>query len=152
MPIHSTASELNFRKSVKKYLVDNLSPVPVTFDKGLKDPVLGGRSTKKWLSVLFGDIERGYLTEAWVQVYVLTRQDAEGDEQAGLSDSVLAVLSDRDQTDGFRRIPLYDASLDPWSEVGSIIVQEVLEGGSFVLADETKVKEISARLRWGSKV
>jgi hypothetical protein len=52
-----------------------------------------------------------------------------------------------------QRIPFYDTSMSPWTEIGFMSVQDVWDAPSVEMTeDETKLKVFSVRLRWGSKM
>ena len=156
MALDPTARESNLRDSIKKFFVDNIArgeSIPITFDRGLVNPRLQGQVTKKWVSLIFGPMERGYLSSAFLQIYICTREDNEGFKLAQLGDKVMGILHDSNHTDGMARIPFYRSlENEPWELIGAIVVQEVIEGGSFDIEDETKVKLLTARLRWASKI
>ena len=156
MVLDPTARESNVRDSIKKFLVDGLNRtdrIPVTFDRGLKAPVLQGQSVDRWVSVLFGEMDRSAMSEAYLQVYACTRRDNEGFRLAQLGDKILGYFSDTSQTDGMARIPFYrSAENDPWELLGALLVQDVMEGPSFDIEDETKVKLFTVRLRWAAKI
>ena len=156
MALDPTAREANVRDSLKKYFVDSLHPTyPVMFDKGLRTPDLLGTPgpTDKWVSINFGTMDRGTLSEHMLTIYCCTRRDGEGFKLAQLSDTVMGFLSDSGETDGMRKIPFYRSyPSKAWELIGGIVVQEVVESQQFEADDETKYKILNARLRWGSKI
>jgi len=156
MALDPTAREANVRDSIKKYFVDSMHPTyHLMFDKGLTTPnVQGTPSTiDRWISVNFGMMDRGDLSEHYLTIYCCTRKDNEGFKLAQLTDTVMGYLSDDTATHGMRTIALYRSYQDQaWSLIGGLLVQEVLESQQFVADDETKYKVLTVRLRWSSKI
>ena len=156
MALDPTARESNLRDSVKKYFVDSLHPTyQLIFDRGLATPRVQGTPSEvdKWISVNFGPMDRGTLSEHSLTVYCCTRKDNEGFKLAQLSDTVMGFLSDDTQTDGMRRIDLYRSyESQAWVKLGAMVVQEVTESQQYEADDETKYKILTVRLRWASKI
>jgi hypothetical protein len=150
-----TAFESNAKNSLKKFFVDELEDIcPISFDKSLTAPdIRTDRTIKKWIFCYFKGLSRTSLSEYFLELFIMTRQDAEGAALAALSDSVFALLVDENQTDGAKRIPFYDTSSHPWSELTNMVVQNIIDMPSFdVPVDETKFKSLSVRIRWGTKI
>ena len=157
MALDNTAKEANIQDSIKKYFVDNLyrtDGIALSFDKSIAVPKLTGqpRTVTRWVNIAIGSIDMGYLAEIVLNIYCCTIKDNEGFRLAHLRDIVIDYLSDRTQTDGMRRIPLYRSYADQeWTKIGSMVVQEIIESDRIIADDETKYKIITARLRWGCK-
>jgi hypothetical protein len=156
MVLDPTAREANVRDSIKKYFVDSLHPTyQLMFDKGLSTPDLTGTPgpTDKWISINFGMMDRGDLSEHILTIYTCTRRDNEGFKLAQLTDTVMGFLSDTTRTDGMARIPLYRSYPNQaWELIGGIVVQEVIESQQLQVDDETKYKILNVRLRWSAKI
>lgn len=158
MALDATARETNFRDSVKKFFEDNIDTaegIPVTFDVTLSMPDYRDRKVDRWVAVSFGPIQLGTLASAMFKVTIATRQDAEGFKQAQVRDTVMGYLTDDTKTDSMARIPLYRSHQDPaaWTLLdGGIIIQDIIEGESWLAEDKTKVKTLDVRARWGSKL
>jgi hypothetical protein len=156
MALDPTAREANIRDSIKKYFVDSMHPqYHLMFDKGLRTPNVQGTPSgvDRWISVNFGSMDRGDLSEHFLTIFCCTRKDNEGFKLAQLSDTVLGYLSDDVATHGMKQIDFYRSYQDQaWSKIGGILVQEVLESQQFQADDETKFKILTARLRWSSKI
>jgi len=149
----ATALELNFRKSLTKYLIDSLPEVNFMFDWSAADPDVRSKTMTQWIVVDLKKFERGHLSEAWVDFFVSTRQDMDSWDNSQLADTLVAIFFDDTKTDGLARIPLYDGGVTPWVQVGAILAQELFEfPPRYVIEDETKVKIVSARFRWASKI
>lgn len=158
MALDPSAREANIRDSVKKFFVDNIYRIAgydLTFDRGIARPLLQGTPSDvdKWVSVNFGPIDMSELSEHSLMVYCCTRKDNEGFKLAQLRDTVLGYLSDTAQTDGMKRIDFWRSFPgQPWTLLGAMVVQEVIESEQFEADDETKYKILTVRLRWGSKI
>ncbi len=157
MSLEPTARESNVRDSIKKYFVDNLhniEGVELTFDKTLSTPpVKQGVQVNRWVSVKFGQMTFGYLSEVFLDVACCTRQDSEGYKLAQLRDTVVGYLTDITYSDGMCRIPFYRSrATGAWTLLGAMQVQDVSESAQMELEDETKYKIITVRLRFASKV
>lgn len=157
MALDPTARESNFRDSIKKYVIDSLKyaeDIQISFDKSIGSaPKLQGREVDKWVTINIGAIERGSMSEADIHFYPSTRQDEEGFKLAQLGDKVVGILSDTSMTDGIRRIALYRSHpTDPWEVIGHLLVCDVKESPQYMTTDETKYKQITARIKWASKI
>ena len=151
MALDPTAREANVRDSIKKYFVDALEPqTTVMFDKGVSTP---DNAVEKWVSVNFGMMDMGTVSDFYLRVYCFTRKDNEGFKLSQLRDLVMGFLSDTSQTDGMARIPFYRSyESQAWVLLGALLVQEVVESEQLLLDDETKYKILTVRLRWGAKI
>jgi len=156
MALDASARLANIIDSLKKYFVDSLETTEgkeVVFDKSLSDPDLKDKSTDRWVVINFGAIDMGTLSEIYLDIFICSRKDPEGFKNAQLRDVVMGYLSDTTQTDGMARISLYQSSATvAWTLIGAFVVQEVTEGQSFDAEDQTKFRQLTARLRWASKI
>jgi len=156
MPLDPTAREANVRDSIKKYFVDSLTPqYYLMFDKGMSKPNVQGTPSEvdRWISINFGAMDRGTLSEHDLRIYCCTRKDNEGFKLAQLTDTVLGFLSDATATHGMKSIPLYRSYQDQaWTLIGGLLVQEVTESQQVIADDETKYKILNVLLRWSSKI
>jgi hypothetical protein len=153
--LNPLAQESNVQSSLKKFFVDVFGDA-VTFDISLASPDLrkrGPDAIKRWYNVDFGEFGRRDLSEYMFDVYCLSRQDLEGVELAKMADTVMSLLVDSSKTDGLARVPLYDTSKSPWELLTSMVVQDVWDAPVLNMAeDETKIKILSVRLRWGTSL
>jgi len=151
--LNALSKESNVTSSLKKYLVDALG-ASVTFDISLQAPDIrsqGPDVIKQWYNVDFGPFGRNALAEYDFNLFCLSRQDPEGVELAKQTDIIVDLLTDSDKTDGMKRIPLYDTEEVPWVQIGSMVVQEIWDAPVLSeIADETKIKILSVKLRWGA--
>ncbi|MFZ3044704.1 MAG: hypothetical protein WA151_02220 [Desulfatirhabdiaceae bacterium] len=148
-----TASEVNLRYSLKRFLIPQIKTVRgknISFDITLLDPNLNDKSVSEWIVVKIGNMGRGGMSSLLVDFVCLSRKDFEGDKLAGLSDVVFDVMTDSEQPDGKRRIPFYNPTPTP-TQFGSLLVQDCKDGGEMFAPDRTKVKIINCRLRWAAK-
>jgi hypothetical protein len=154
MSLDPTARETNVKDSIKKYIVEKMGGYcPITFDRSLSEPILQGRKVDKWLSVIFGDLSRGYFSEITVDFFCCTRQDNEGYRNSQLVDTLVGHLTDTTQTDGMARIPFYQSHpTDPWVLIGGLIVHSIVETKMLSTEDETKYKVISPRILFASRI
>jgi hypothetical protein len=152
MTLDATATRDNLRKSVKKYLIDTLATGPdaktIYFDRGFLPPE---KNLPQWLSVRFGSMNRSGMALWIVDVICATRGDMDGDVLGQLSDVVFDAMTDLNQQDGKRRIPLYNVSVTPWVEIGAVVVVKVLDGEEAESSDKTKFQTLSCHLRWAVK-
>ena len=158
MSLDATAKTSNIKDSVKKHFVDNIQiaeGITVTFDKALTTPNLQGKGVNRWVSIRFGEMEIDFLSDILLEVFCCTRQDSEGFKLAQVRDKVVEYLSVDPTTSNtnLKRIVFYRSYFDqPWVEIGSLLVQEIIESGEMVSVDETKYKILTVRLRTASKV
>ena len=149
------SKESNVRASLKKYFVDALGS-SVTFDTTLASPdtrTQGTTAIKQWYNIDFKDFSRDALALYNFDIYILSRQDAEGVKLAECVDTIMDLLVDSNITDGMRRIDLFDVSEEPWSLIGGMVVQEIWDDPVyFPLEDETKMKVFAVKMRWGAAI
>ena len=155
MSLDPTSRESNLRDSIIKFFVDNIyttEGIEVSFDKGLARPKIQGQpiEVEKWVIINFGAMEMSALSSHQIQVFCCSRRDNEGFKLAQLRDKVMGYLTDSTQTDGFRRINLYQSQT--WTKVGGILITDIIESQQFESEDETKYKILSCSLRWASKI
>jgi hypothetical protein len=155
MTLDATAREANIRDSLKKFFVDTYS-VPMSFDKALSQPDLQGRTVHKWINVIIHVSEISILSDILVHVYCCTRQDNEYFKLSQLRDTVVEQLSvdpNSGQSDNMKRITFYQSHpVNPWTEIGKLLVTEVFESIPMEGPDETKYKILTVRLRAPAKV
>lgn len=153
--MNSLSKETNVRGSLKKFFVDNLG-IAVTFDTSLASPDLraqGIDSVNQWYNIDFGEFGRNELAEFYFDIYILSRQDPEGVLLIQNTDTVMGLLLDSTKTDGMKRIPLYDVSVLPWVFLTNMVIQDIWDSPSAeVIEDETKIKLLSVKMRWGAKI
>ncbi|TET75874.1 MAG: hypothetical protein E3J43_07615 [Candidatus Heimdallarchaeota archaeon] len=157
MALDPTAREANFRDSIKKYFVDNLETtenIPLTFDKALSSPNLQGKAVHKWVTVLFGSIHIGTMSEIYFRIFCCTRQDNEGFKLAQLKDTVMGYLiNDGTVGDGQVRVPFYRSYANQaWTLLGSLLVIDVIPSDQLEAPDETKYIILTVRLKTASKM
>ena len=152
MALDSTAREANIWDSIKRYFLGNLS-YTLTFDKALSVPEIRNKIVDRWVSFALDDIVMGDLSTIQLSIYCCTRQDKEWHKLAQVRDSVYESLIDVTKTDTMRRIMLYASHpTDAWTEIGTLMVDEIVESPRMEADDETKFKIIHVRLRTASKV
>lgn len=158
MTLDPTSRESNFRDSMKKFFVDNLTTtegIPVLFDSTLTTPNIRGRSVDRWYKVLFGNLYRDTMSDAIVRVVCCTKEDNEGFKLAQLGDKLLGYLTvDPSDSSGdkTKHIDFYQSNVQPWVKIGGIIVQNIDEIGEDFSPDKTKFKTFIVRLRFASKL
>ena len=157
MTLDSTARRANIKDSIKKWAVDDIERLPdrpVIFDKWLSTPKIAGNIAKKWVGFDLGPIDRGTLAEILLEIYCCTRNDQEGFKLAQLTDNVMEQLTDKNTTDGMKRIPFYKSArlAADWVLLGALVVQDVKESGELYAEDATKFVILSCRLRTAMKI
>jgi len=159
MALDATARESNLIDSIKKYLVDNLNTTEdifLSFDRFVNaDEIVktAPPAITRWVSVVFGEIDRDIMGFINVDLYCCTRRDAEGYRLAQLCDTVMGYLTDTDETDTMKRITLYRSRASgSWTEIGKLLVHEIIESPRMVAPDESKYKILTAVLRWSAKI
>lgn len=156
MTLDPTARRANIKDSLKKFFVEELEDgkgVELMFDKSLASPDLLGHDVNRWVNIDIGDLDRGYMSQIHIEIYCATRKDSEGFRLAQLTDTVMELLTDPDISDGMKRIPFYRSHpTDPWTSLGSLVVQEIIESREMESVDETKYIIMSCLLRTASKI
>lgn len=157
MALDPTARRSNAQDSLKKFFIDNLTTtegIYLRFDRIIKTPQVQGHELDRWISVIFGGLERMALGRFTADLYCATRRDNEGFRLAQLTDTVMGYLTDADQVDGRRRITLYRSrAVGSWTQLdGGIVVQNIQESAQFDADDLTKYIILTPTFRWGMKV
>lgn len=152
MALDATAKKQNVRMSLRKYLIDEINGgarKSVFFDLGFSLPSID--SLNEWVSVQFGPMQRWGLSETSMDVILVTRKDPEGNHLDELSDVVFEILTDNSKPDGLRRIVLYNTSESIWTEIGSLLVDDIKDTGDMTSSDNTKFQVLSCRIKWVAK-
>jgi hypothetical protein len=150
MSLDPTSQKSNFYFSLKKYIIDNLSTVdgilPI-FDKFLPPD----KSVSRWLFVQQGILDLATLSSYNFKIYCVHRQDYEGDRLTELVDIVKGYFSsDITRTDGFIRIPFYNAATG--SLLSSMIITDCMESDSAEAPDQSKFLILSIIAKMASKI
>ena len=152
MALDATARESNIWDSIKKYFIDNLS-YALSFDKALSAPNLRGTAVDRWVAFTLNDMVLGDMSSIMLDIYVCSRQDNEWHKLSQVRDTVYELLIDTTMTDTMRRIPFYQShATNPWTLIGSLMIDEITESARMEAEDETKFRIIHCRLRTASKV
>ena len=152
MTLDATGRESNIWDSIKKYFVDNLS-YSLSFDKALSTPNLRGTAVDRWVAFTLNDMIIGDMSSIMLDIYCCSRQDNEWHKLSQVRDTVFELLIDTDKTDTMRRIPFYQShATNPWTLIGALLVDEIMESARMEAEDETKFKILHVRLRTSSKV
>lgn len=149
MILDQTSKKRNFVYSMKKFIVSeiytNLGILPI-FDEFLPPDI----SETQWLFVDFGNLDRDCVSSFSLEIYCVTRRDYEGDALHELVDKVVGAFTDNTTTDGFKRIPFYDAVT--LVQNGSMIVTDCMEGkGGLEAPDKSKFTILTITARMASK-
>jgi hypothetical protein len=148
--LDSTAQKRNFYYSLKKYVIDNLftgNNIYLLFDNFLPPD----SSVNRWVAVIQLPLNRDTLSEYGFELYCVTRRDYEGEQLTELIDLVAGYfLSDTTQTDGFMRIPFYDAVTQIRN--GSMVITNCSEGNQMEAPDQSKFIVLSITAKMASKV
>lgn len=155
MAIEPTSSMVNFKYSMRKYLVDNLvtaEGLELTFDRTLADPYTpktSNPSLTNWLLVKFNNVRLNTMSTAVLEINCCTRQDNQGIILAGLRDTTVSYLT-VDSGPGYTLVPFYRQ--DTKANIGGIILQNLIESDELLGADDTKYIILTMSCRFASKV
>ena len=148
--LDSTAQKKNFYYSLKKYIIDDLFTVNgiyILFDNFLPPDI----SVDRWVAIIQLPLSRDTLSEYGFDLYCVTRRDYEGEQLTELIDLVAGYfVSDTAQTDGFIRIPFYDAVTQ--TQNGSMVITNCSEGNQMEAPDQSKFVILSITAKMASKV
>lgn len=149
MALDPTHSEEYFRRSVKKYLVDNLyttDGVYIDFAKIYQTPTDGiGDEITEWIRFHFNGLSpEGNLYTGRVAAYMFVRRDS-GTELARLRDKLWNYLVDLNMPDGLKRVPLYN---DVWTQIGGMVVTTGFESKEEYADDDTLYKFVNIYFRY----
>ena len=153
MALDSTLSEASFRRSIKKYFVDNLytaQGVYVSFSTIFQKPEhADGTPINSWISFHFDGLNtENSVSIGRVSSYLFSREDTDGEDLASLRDKLIDLLVDLNQVDGMARIPLYD---DVWNVVGYMMPTVGRESMEERGKDKTLYKFVNIYFRFGAK-
>ncbi len=153
MALDPTLQEVLFRRSVKKFLVDELyteEGIYIGFEsafKELKDS--GGNQLTSWINFHFDGLSfRGNSAKGRVSAYLFSRQDSDGTILATVRDALVDKLIDLSMSDGLKRVPLYDSE---WVVVGGMIVTTGMESKEEVGVDDTLYKFVNIYFQYTTK-
>jgi len=144
--VHLTHSVVALRRSIRKFIIDNLVTVEglkVFFDFSYSTP-----DEDKWVVVVTDEIDIDFLASTHIVLYLFTKNDISGDKLASLRDTVYDYFLDLDITDGKARMPLYD---EDWDVAEHIVMSIVRESGKERGETGTFYRWIQVRLNWGAK-
>ena len=144
-------SKRGFKISISNFIDVKASVSPaihVVYDKSLTDATNTDNSVKEWISVNFGNIDFEGICEGLVEVYVLTREDAEGLKNDILVDRLMNFFSDPAMPDGNKRIPFYEIVDGALVQTSTLWLARVTPLKEFTLSDETKVCPTQLWFSW----
>lgn len=154
MALDPTLSDLDFRRSVVKYLTTELTNIDLFF-KPLTDAPTdnSGNVLDKWVLVSFGERFYGAVSSQYIIFDIYARSDDEGFEISRIHDSIMDIFLDESATDGLKSIPLYDTTSDPasWVEIGGILPIHRFSSGVMPRKDQTLVRSVTFEFKWGAK-
>lgn len=153
MPLDPSHSDTNFRRSVKKYLVDNLyttDGVYIDFSRIYQTPTDGiGDDINEWIRFQINGLTfRGTTATGRVAAYLFTREDVDGKNIAVLRDLLVNYAIDISMTDGLARVPLYD---ETWTQIGSMILTVGTESDEERADDDTLYKFVNLYFTYAVK-
>lgn len=153
MALDTTLQELAFRRSIKKFFVDNLltaQSVYVSFETLYKIPVdSAGVELDSWINFHFDGLNvTGNLARGRVAAYLFSRRDADGTKLAVLRDTLMDVITDLVAIDGIKRVPLYD---NLWNSIGGMLVSTGAESNESLGVDETLYKFVNLYFSYATK-
>jgi hypothetical protein len=151
MALDPSLSEAVIRRSVRKYFVDTYFTglsIDIFFDKIGRVPKITDVEINRWMSVHLDSFDNQTMSSGFLQVWLYTRRDTDFTDLAVLRDMVYEHLIDLTQTDGIKRIALYDAS---WAIVGWALLMPQTDWGPEEIEDGTNAKILPVTLRWGAK-
>jgi len=142
-----SALTLNVRLSIKRTLSDYFEAelgVPLVFDLSEAFPFTPSMDVKEWISVHYGPTISGNLSRMFISFYICTRNDYEGTRLQELEDALRELLATPTN--------LWSIVSGVWTVIGKIsyIVRTSSEGFDDLGKDNTKVRNISAEVLWGS--
>lgn len=156
MAIHPTLSDLHFRKSVMKFIIDHLVTVEelvVEFKPTFSNPRDDdGNIVDSWIEVNIADKTFEDLGSAFVLFHIYTRKDDEGFDNARILDKITDMLTDEGSTNGTAFIPYYDTTdEEEWETIGGMIPLHRRTTEIYPASDSTSVRTVSYELKWGAK-
>jgi hypothetical protein len=146
MALDETCKEANFRRSVLKYLVDNLKTalsIDVIDDPSIPTPSLVTSGLRKWVRPIYGSMNLDTVTSADLEIHCCTRKDVGSVEAIALRDIVLGLFANTP-------IPLYN--ITTWTNIGYMYPIILPSPGNYVEEDSTKADVLAIRLKWGAVI
>jgi len=163
MGLNSLSRETNYKDSLRKFFVENLSDehdIPVTFDKLLNFPDIfqeGFRyhddRVNKWVSIVSGGlIERSPMIIAYPAIYMCTRRDNEGYRLAQLRDKVRELLNESMTIPLYRNfyVPFQDQYM--WEFITHMTIFHNGESDQLTTKEDTRFKRLSLRIQWAATI
>jgi hypothetical protein len=146
MSLDETVKAANVGRSIKKYMIDNLSGITdcvLSFDGGFMPPSAQIPKVKKWVSINGLGIRIDNVSDQDVRIICCTREDKDGENLAALRDEVAAYFQQGTSISLYR--------IDTWAVVGHMVIYKSPESGPQVAVDGTKFWVIPITLKWGAK-
>ena len=152
MALDPTISEVDFKRSVMKYLIDGLSGISLFF-KPLNNAPRDDTDTElsQWVVVLLGERRIDAVSSCYITFDIYSRKDDEGFEISRIVDSIVEIFIDETATNGLKSIPLYNTSGTSWVEVGGILPIHKYSSRVMPGKDQTLLKSVTYEFKWGAK-
>lgn len=152
MALDPTISEVDFKRSVMKYLIDGLSGISLFF-KPLNSAPRDDTDAElsQWVVVLLGERRIDAVSSCYITFDIYSRKDDEGFEISRIVDSIVEIFIDEDATNGLKFIPLYNTSGTPWVEIGGILPIHKYSSRVMPGKDQTLLKSVTYEFKWGAK-
>ena len=148
MSVDITQSEVAFKRSIKKYFVDNLvttEGIFIEFDVAYRIPP----NVNEWVVFHFdGLTTEGNVATGRVAAYMFSIKDKEGMNLSALRDTLMDYVGDNDADDGKRRVPLVD---ETFTTVQGMVLTPGDESKQDVGEDGTKYKYVNLYFKFGTK-
>lgn len=135
----ATLRELNIRRSVKKFFVDNFTETPIRFDR----IITAEATTDRWICVVLGGLRPHHVSQCTMEVHVFTTEDPEGIKCSKVRDSVMELLFPA-------HIPLYDTHQTPWKNVGGLFIDFLPQSDTTFNRDQSRMTSVTVFLKWGT--
>ena len=156
MALHPTLSDVHFKKSVMKFIIDQLVTIDgnlVFFEPIFEVPRDGGDNlVDSWIEVEFNEKEFEALASCYTLLNIYTREDSEGFDNSRILDQITEMMTDEDSTNGTAYIPYYDTTVEgAWTQIGGMIPILRRTSETFPGRDSTTIRTVSFELKWGAR-
>ena len=153
MTLTTTWSELDFKRSVIKYVTTELTSVDLFFKPLTSAPKdSSGNTLSQWVIINFGERRLDAVASQYVMFDIYSREDDEGFETSRIIDAIMDIFLDETAMDGLKLVTLYDTSISAsWVAIGGMLPIHRYSSGVMPGKDQTLIRSVVFEFKWGAK-
>lgn len=138
----ATLKEMNLKRSLTKFFVDNLPGTQIIFDR-LLTPELQKSNINQWMCVMLEAGTVGGISTKMMTMFMFSRKDLEGTSMSTFRDNLIDLLYPG-------TFDFYDTSVTPWEKVAGVDIRIIDESDASDVPGNVKMKWIQTELKWAA--